>query len=236
MPVYSCNGCNGHVALPVPTNCSECKGIGRISSELCPIHTTRNDIPFGGPCRCTKCDCSKVAIFCYGCFCRRCNIHTTSDCRAYNATETECSECQCSVVGCRNVSQVAFATSESKFCTSHLQQHLQQLQKQRCERETKETSRLQPLLCMNTVIDENGKIANCGKQAELTTRYSCRVLGYMRCDDCTRFFNHHYTFQEFVKAFNDLNDTTYGIRPDNVTCRDTYSHWVNGVFELKIPR
>lgn len=237
MPEYSCNGCNGHVALPVSTHCLECKGKGRKSSELCPIHSTHPNISFGGPCICSHCECITVDKFCYGCLCRRCNTRTPSDGRAYSATETECSECQCTVDECKNVSQNAFTTGETTLCTYHLQQSIQQLQKRQRERETKETSRLlQPLLCMNTMVNDDGKIANCGKHAKITTRYSCRVLGYMRCDDCTRFFNHHYTFQDYVKAFNDLNNTTYGIRPNDVTRQPTYDpNWDNGVFKLKRP-
>ena len=235
MPVYPCtSGCGNVVEQPPPSECIDCDGSGKIYCDSCPIHAKRDDIPFGGPCKCALCDCSNVCILCYGCFCPRCKKDTMGDGNYYPQTQTACSECQCSQENCKNVSQAAFATSDSMFCTVHLQQNMQQPQKR--ERETKETSRLlQPLSCMNTMVNDDGKIANCGKPAKFTTRYSCRVVGYTICDDCPRFFNHHYTFQDYVKAFNDLNDTTYGIRPNNVTCRDTYSHWVNGVFELRRP-
>ena len=241
MPVYPCtSGCGNVVERPPPSECIDCDGSGKIYCDSCPIHAKRDDIPFGGPCKCALCDCSNVRILCYGCFCSRCKKDTMGDGNYYPQTQTACSECQCSQENCKNVSQAAFATSDSMFCTDHLQQHMQQLQKRRRERETKETSRLQPLLCMNTTFNDDGKIANCGKHAKFTTRYSCRMLGYMRCAGCVRrrLFRHPtYTYQDYVKAFNDLNDTAYGIRPDNVTRQPTYApHWDNGVFGLNRPQ
>lgn len=232
MPVYPCTSrCGNVVERPPPAECIECNGLGKKYCDSCPIHSTRSDVRFGGPCKCALCNCSNVRILCYGCFCLRCKKDTMGDGNYYPQTQTACSECQCSQENCKNVSQAAFATSDSKCCTDHLQQHMQQLQKRRRKRETKETQVQPQLFCMNE---------GCCEQAVITDNYSCRMFGYMRCAGCvrSRIFRHPtYTYQGYVEAFNDLNDTAYGIRPDNVTCQPTHApHWDNGVFGLDRPR